>query len=219
LTVGYEVSGDGVLLRTSDAGRSWQSLGWSHPGKQVDWIYFQSRADGWAAFETGPNEDLLAMTSDGGRSWRNLGTDFDPRWAAAIGQGDTEEQLRLSNHGWSLSVDGLRVKAHHQLAHWKNPIAATRQPGGWIWVAGSLEGFTPKGCGDCGPAVWLGHSNGAAWQYRSSDGAPQITAIGFTTHRRGWLIAGGTIYTTQDGGRDWSPIELTVSGPGLSSGS
>jgi photosystem II stability/assembly factor-like uncharacterized protein len=216
LKVGYEVSVRGQLLRTTDAGRSWQKLRWPYSRDQPSLVYFQSRDVGWA--QVGGRDVLLVMTTDGGRSWRKVGTGLHPDWAAALSQGRTEEQLRLSTHGWVLTAGGPKVEAHHKLAHWKDPGAAALQPGGWIWVAGSLEGFTPTGCGACGPVLWLGNGSGAMWQYRSPDGTAQISSIGFASHQRGWLIAGGSIYTTKDGGRAWSPIELTFSGPGLSSG-
>lgn len=218
LTVGYEVSVLGHVLLTTDAGRSWHRLNWRYAGDEVGLVHFQSREDGWGAVQLGGTKELLVTTRDGGRSWRRVGTSVNPQLTAELSQGGNEEQLLLSSHGWSLSVDGLKVEAH-QLAHWKDPGAAALQPGGWIWVAGSLEGFTSTGCGACGPSLWLGNSKGAMWQYRSPDGAAGISAIGFASHQRGWLIAGSSIYVTRDGGKDWSPIELTFSGPGLSSGS
>lgn len=218
LKVGYEVADRGQLLRTTNAGRSWQQLSWPYSRDQPRLVNFQSRDVGWAEVQIGARDVLLVMTTDGGHSWRKVGTGLDPEWAAALSRGGTEEQLRLSTHGWVLTAGGPKVEAHHKLAHWKDPLAGALQPGGWIWVTGSLEGYTPTGCGACGPVIWLGNRRGAMWQYRSPDGTAGITSIGFASHQRGWLIANSTIYTTKDGGRNWSPIELTFSGPGLSSG-
>ena len=146
---GWAVGSRGILLATSDGGRSWQAK--TQPTEDVirD-VYFTDELNGWLVCERNiydlqSNKDqraYLMKTSDGGEHWQRVnmrGAAVDTRLSRAVFSG--------AGHGWAFGEGGTVYTTRDSGASWTRQQAPTRylllggafidENSGWLVGAGS----------------------------------------------------------------------------------
>ena len=203
------VAGDGgLVLRTTDGGRTWTPQRVESKDSIND-IYFRDKEDGYLL--TG---DRIFSTEDGGATWR-LSNRFQ-----SVTFGGAEPELysvrfTSKKRGWivgSLSrgdrvidslvlytTDGgtswqrLRVPVLDELIH----LDFDNDKRGWIVGAGGRILHTRDG--------------GETWALQSSKTTATLYHVDFDGDERGWAVGErGTILRTRDGGETWEAMGAPV---------
>jgi photosystem II stability/assembly factor-like uncharacterized protein/tetratricopeptide (TPR) repeat protein len=151
---GWAVGDSGVILKTTDAGTSWERVV-TRFTDTLNTVMFFDHLTGWA----GGSNELLIHTNNAGRSW----SDYRP--------GST----------------GNRSISTLYAAGWKQ-----------IWAGG-------------GPARWVYHSDnsGSIWTRRNVlEESCTLRSLQFTNTDSGFITACGLILFTENGGNNWSRMEM-----------
>ncbi|MCA1641374.1 MAG: hypothetical protein LC785_05325 [Acidobacteria bacterium] len=200
--VGWAAGGKGNVLKTSDGGRTWQTL--PRPTEDVvrD-VYFADRETGWLVCEADifsprtQTRSYLLKTADGGGSWSRVlvtGADVEVLLVRVV--------FTDHAHGWAFGELGALYYTQDGGASWSRQRVPTQRlllgasfldaAQGWLVGAGSTILQTEDG-----GSRWLGAQTPLLEPTR-------INAVSFADARRGWAVgAGGTALATTDGGRTW----------------
>jgi photosystem II stability/assembly factor-like uncharacterized protein len=183
------------VLHTTDGGKTWQPL----PGTAGNNWRVGDFVDADMGFVAGT---LGRFTSVGG------GQVMPPLTGAAGLRGIHDVALQADGRGWLAGDGGLVLTTNNGGVSWRPPdgelprqlrdamdFRAVAVRGDHVWLAG-----TP------GSVVWHSADGGQSWAgYPTSHSAP-LTALHFTSETEGWAVGAlGTILTTHDGGRSWTP--------------
>lgn len=204
----YVVGAEGVLLTSTDGGRSWTrgklaelgDLSWS----DLYSIRFASDGrTGWVSGEGG----LILRTTDGGDSWHPQPS------------GTTENLFRLavvdSETAYATGTDGVLMSTADGGAHWRNQIfkgdftffdiafAGARDG----WAVGEFETIIHTSDGG---KTWAAQIGGKRANYK----LPALFAVRFADPRHGWAAGqGGAMLRTEDGGKAWQPFKTPSEAP------
>lgn len=193
------VGGNGIILESSDKGRSWIARQ-RDVGDYLNHICFIDSLRGWC---TGSSGDIY-KTIDGGKTWAVLSTG------------------RKDNLGGIAFVDSL----HGWVSAFEAPVGKilTTEDGGLNWTL-QLQTtetdlwdihFTTKdsGCavGSNG-IVAITFNGGKLWELKKISNA-DLMSVDFVDSKHGWIAGGeyawphptGYIYKTSDGGKTWSEV-------------
>lgn len=202
-----------VLLRTTDAGRSWHSLPW----RNVSGLAFATPRVGWVV--RGLDPPSLFGTRDGGRTWRRLGPcaawelyvalpDVRRGWAVCAAVGGTGQQpkrffatadggrtWRVRATAWPLSRD---VGRGLPIVGYPRGLSFTADGHGWMWEAR-------------GPLVATG-DGGQTWRNGGLPGDGEAVSATRVDERLGFALLrnrrGMELVVTRNGGRKWSTVRL-----------
>lgn len=194
LVTGWLGGGTGEIQRTTDGGKSWQTV-WTKAGAALYWVGTtgnEVRAAGtYAAPGNDPNEatPLLLDSVDGGASWTSVTPSLPPPpeptpggpvspsqdWAslrlefptATLGLAvtDASEGQAVLDHRLLRSTDGGR--------HWSEVGLPGGQPDGGLVFTNALHGFATglvddraghPGGGSCTSQIWSTADGGATWR-------------------------------------------------------
>jgi photosystem II stability/assembly factor-like uncharacterized protein len=219
----------GVVLSTTDGGRTWRRLAAPDNAQSV---CFDTADTGWLGAG-----GFLFRTFDGGRSWRAAGAGVrahDPSypalmtvrcagtasaWALAIGPGAAMSQdPHVAFHA---GPDGTTAIFAEQ--YFRNPGAIPRvsSPGSYAGpfsvISAEVAAFI-DGCPACGngTAPWDLATRGGAMLRREGNvgGLTIATGASFLTPRLGWVVGENgnswRIVSTGDGGRTWAAVTPTL---------
>lgn len=198
-----------TILHSTDAGSSWSYATMDQQGS-VGRFVFPTPTIGYAA--GGSNDDnygkALLKTTDGGASWRHLpppddtsgveyyGIDFRDRDHGMIitsyGEPPCYNLWRTNNGG--TSWDNITTNV---IEHCSRNLSAITHVGGTTWVIG-------------GNSIERSSDDGQTWTKVGI--FPLPTAISFADSLVGYATCSikGRIYKTMDGGKHWSPQEVTA---------
>jgi len=217
---GWAIGWDGMILHTSDGGRSWSKQN-GNTERDLRDVWFASKYEGWIIGGGGVNTDLL-HTTDSGETWRK---ETQPVTGLA-----RKLDFIDGNNGWLAGLD----------PHGSGRVAiAHTADGGTSWALSAM----PEGVSD--PDDWtvfatsfvsqaegwtIGHrtirhtrDGGATWdlQYvRPHDAMPfcDLEFIQFLDSRTGWVVGrmngdmgnATTILRTIDGGVTWREAQPPI---------
>lgn len=190
----------------------------TYPTAQALWgVKFISTSEGWVVGSSG----TILHSVDGGTTWeaQESGTDRDLKAVAFV---DNQK-------GWVVGHGGTLLGTKDGGRHWMAVEASSQQleeKGPIIIGSGSSSAllkvfFLDKQEG------WVGGEDG--FVLHTSDGGEHweqvavvtlapITGIHFVKAQTGWMLAGGQVYRTADGGKEWQLATLPISAFGASGG-
>ena len=202
---GWAAGGNGVLVKTTDGGATWQAVRRPTEDALQD-IAFVDAQNGWVVCDRSiyllktkdEQRTYLMRTMDGGATWNRVdlkGLEADARLVRAL--------FSNRERGWAFGEGGLLFATRDGGATWLRQRVPTRylllggtfvdEDAGWIVGAGATVLQTVDG--------------GATWN--SEAAVPKIAsarfnAASFVDRRRGWVVgARGLVFTTMDGGHTW----------------
>jgi hypothetical protein len=197
--VGFGMTRDGGLVRSRDAGKTWKQA--RAPGLAQSEC-FTTSAYGWVA-----RGGSVWTTIDGGRTWApaqlrtgpqevpDLGCGYGGAWVvfhegAAAGTEGYHAFHSVGGAPWRAVYASSFQRKLQSIGNYAGPFTVLRRGGGV---------FTGS-CAPCdggGTATLVSPSGRATWR------GPAPTAISFLDARRGWIVSGGRLRGTTDGGRHW----------------
>jgi len=213
---GWIVGANNMILRTSDGGRSWESLNSgmlqtaadSHIDIQWQQVrFFDQRRGVVGGYSARAGfENLVLHTQDGGESWQ-----ITLRAHIAAGNPWLDMFFLDNQHGW-LFVDGRGTfKTFDGGLHWSQ-IGGVPPPiprnGGFITPSGLYQlCFTSPDTGWGAfeaNMIFYTTNSGRDWQPRSFSLLDRTYDIFFLNSRVGWLVdERGQVYHTVDAGATW----------------
>lgn len=204
---GIWVRASHTVLRTTNAGASWHSVGWVAKTWLNDATFATSRV-GWACSQIGSAAagGSIVRTADAGRTWRvqkrivghdNIGA-FQQvscptaRSCYVLGSGSKLGGL------WA-TADGGKHWARRQLpggVYWTSidfPTASTGWAVGWNGSGGDMVKTT---------------NGGRTWSYEAGDTGEVPRSVSFCNSHVGYTVgASGMVWRTTNGGAKWNHLD------------
>jgi len=197
--IGFGMTRDGVLVRSDDSGKTWRQT--KAPGP-VQSECFSTRVDGWVA-----RGGTVWTTHDGGAGWSRV--------RLRSGQQELPD-LRCSEGGaWvvfhegaAAGTEGYHVFRSLRGAPWRAVYASPfqRKLPSITNYAGAFTVLTGGGAvltGSCAPCGGSGTATLVTALGRATWPGPAPSALSFLSQRQGWIVSGGRLRETADGGRHW----------------
>jgi photosystem II stability/assembly factor-like uncharacterized protein len=199
--IGFGMTRDGVLVRSDDAGKTWQQA--KAPGV-VQSECFATRTDGWVA-----RGGAVWTTHDGGAGWLRARLRSGPQEVPDLGcsprgawvvfhegaAANTEgyHAFRSAGRRWRAVYASPFQRKLPSIGNYAGPFTVLRSGGAVL--TGSCAP-----CDGVGTATLVSSTGRATWR------GPAPTAISFVDQRRGWIVSGGRLRETTDGGRHWRTL-------------
>ena len=193
---GWVSGASGVIIHTTDAGKTWAPLntGTTHWIHSVDFV---DASHGWAA----GNNGLILSTEDGGKTWttQETGVPFD-LYSVTF----TDAQ-----NGWVSGFAGTLLHTTDGGAHWAKVSTDTAQ---WIMRVSFLKGDASHGWAVGQEGLVLATADGGnTWKKQNNPVRKDLYGVTFVDQNRGWVVGThGIIEYTSNGGQSW----VIQNGPG-----
>jgi len=209
-STGIWVRASHTVLRTTNAGASWHSVGWVAQTWLNDASFATSRV-GWACSEVGSAGEggSIAKTSNAGATWHIQKRIGGSNAHAAFWQVSCPTALScyvrgwVYDHGTSLTcvwatADGGKHWARRRLPSGVASIDFPTATSGWAVGHGGVMYATTNG--------------GRTWRFVHSGTGADLSSISFCNSQVGYAVgASGTVLRTTDAGATWAAL----SGPDL----
>ncbi len=231
---GVAAGSEGVtLLSSADGGRTWREVAHSDPqnpaagglpfGGLKQGITFADERTGWlVASEPVPGKVPLYVTRDGGRTWREQSLELPEGWEGAEGVpsapiffGPMEGALPVRVAGERNGIVLYRTRDGGQtwsVLDWpsdgwtQKAVAVLSVDEVWVLGEGADGGI---------PVLYHTRDGGRTWRGLKADlPARDARHIEFAGER-GWALADGGVFRTDDGGQMWTRLDPVVSLPAL----
>jgi photosystem II stability/assembly factor-like uncharacterized protein len=177
---GMSAPADLGLLKSTDAGRSWQTVSLSG---EVD--FHRLVASGKTILGVDSGDGSLRRSTDGGATWTNLGPGpFD----IALDPTDPDYVLGTTKEGPVVSTDGGRTF---------EPVNGAPVIAFLSWQGDTLGGIAPDG------TVYTSANRGRTWRHAGHVSAQPAAFTMAGKHVA--VLAGDTILESRDGGRTFAP--------------
>jgi photosystem II stability/assembly factor-like uncharacterized protein len=208
---GPEGTGDYVVVRTKDAGRTWTEVSQTYEHAGSPSLSFINARWGWIAWWNPASDPQLTRTIDGGDHWEYV----SGRFVQKLQFVDTEHGYGVDTTTFLRTADGGHRWAQVQIPHVQliNRMVFLSSDVGWV-----------AGTDDKDILVFRTGDGGRSWE-ESRTGSPEsigfIADLFFLDSAHGWLIAwhvndGGTsLFKTADSGKTWTQErDMSFQGPG-----
>ena len=203
---GCAVGAGGVILHTTNGGRTWKKQK-SGTTRDLKSVAFANASHGWVVGGEYATDGIILATTNGGRTWK--------KQKSIAGFSLAGVAFASAKDGWAVGNDGAfeEAPAYSLVLHTTN--------GGATWKVRKfpyvLTGVACKGtrhmwaCSYNGGAsnggVLLTTNGGATWKMHDSD-TSDLMAVTFANLRDGWAVATddtgmGAIFATTNGGTSW----------------
>ena len=193
----------GVLIRTSDAGNSWEIT--DHllqSSEKLSSLSFINKNTGWCI-----GGKSIFKTTNGGISWsqENLPTSKNIRSITFIDE----------KHGW-IGGDGILLRTIDGGEIWDTTLFPYYQISSIIFINRNIGWFAT------GQAIYKSNDGGKTWDLSYTSFLDDYGLVVFTDTLHGWVAGskwqfGPALLRTTDGGASWNDIELTIPSQGISS--
>lgn len=215
VSTGWAAGDRGVVLRTTDSGKSWQQQRRGKIYEHLHGIFFTDLKQGCVAGPEG-----LFRTSDGGESWTRAarGDLFDVCFS--------DQQ-----HGWAVGNYPAALQSSDGGASWRPLVLPGHRQYDWLVSVrfcdaqhGVVVGFNDgQQLGSLEPGdgavIYQTEDGGLTWKRRGEDLPIRLTDVWFQDPVHGWVCgesrqgaSQGVIYETQDGGESWKPVAVQLNG-------
>jgi len=197
--IGFGMTRDGVFVRSDDSGKTWRRA--RAPGL-VQSECFPTRTDGWVA-----RGGTVWTTHDGGAGWFRTRLRAGPQEIPDVGCSKGGAWV-VFHEGAAAGTEGYHVFRSFGSGPWRAVFASPFQrklpsisnyagPFAVLRQGGAVLTGSCAPCDGGGTATLVSPSGRATWR-----GAGP-TAISFLNERHGWIVSGGRLRETVDGGRHW----------------
>jgi photosystem II stability/assembly factor-like uncharacterized protein len=201
-STGIWVRAGRTVLRTTNAGTSWHSVGYVARTWLNDAEFATSRV-GWACSQVGSDGSggSIAKTTDAGRTWH-----VQKRLATAPGNRFDQVSCPTSTRCYVLgsgSMLGRLWATADGGKHWaRRPL-----PSGY-WYAMDFPTATTGWLVGGDGAMVTTTDGGVTWQYVDSGAGDNLTSVSFCNSQVGFAAgASGTLVRTTDGGATWTSLD------------
>lgn len=188
-----QLSGQGVVMRTSDGGNTWIADSVSIPQRLFD-VDFSTVNLGWVSGRNG----YLAKTADGGINWvqQTTGT---PAHLFSLDFTD-------STYGWAVGADpgpgGTIIRTMDGGINWVLQTNTTPNDLMSVYAFNQAKAIAVGFAG----TIVLTSDSGNTWSPVTSGTPEDLFDVKFTDSLHGWIVGtAGTILTSSDGGLTWGP--------------
>ena len=187
----------GVLLQTTDGGRSWHVL-YQRAGEGLRRAVPTGRRGGWLETTSG----TLWQTTDGGHHWQ-VATQPCPRASAG--------PLAFSGDaGWLVCGTASLYRTQNGGSRWQ-AVSGAKLPAGLAGITAAPANVLWARTVAAGPSLWVSHNGGRRWRPAAGAlGGADVTAVHANSALRAYAIVSlgprSAIVHTADGGRSWNPV-------------
>ncbi|RKY84584.1 hypothetical protein DRQ09_08450, partial [candidate division KSB1 bacterium] len=186
-SVGWITGIDGLIIKTTDGGKNWNSRVFTEDFKLKD-IFFIDDNLGWVCGKEG----VILYTFDGGQQWFKA-TKLTENMLRAVYFVDKTE-------GWVAGDNGTIMKSNDGGINWRFQISGVDKNLYDISFINSHTGFI---VGE-GGTVLKTTNGGEKWNILNIQSKEDIRKIFFLDKNYGWFAGkNSTIYITTDGGNTW----------------
>ena len=190
---GWAVGQQGLLMRTTDAGVTWN-------GKKVGsgtlrGVFFRDASLGWVVGDDG----LIRKTTDGGATWTSQTTPVSGQYNDVSFVGDTT--------GWIVGNGGAIFKTTDGGASWTKQTSGTTAALRSVSFSSATRGWA---VGDNGVILTTGNG-GTTWTRQSSGTNLRLNEVYANDDLRVMVVGDlGTGRRTVDGGRTWQDMSAAL---------
>ena len=184
--------GEGVPIRTTNGGETWQSA--SSPSGGFHGVYFVDAQRGWAVGRGG----TILATTDGGMTWHSQSS------------GTSEVLYSVyfvdAKRGWAVSLGGTILATTDGGATWHSHSSGTSLSLFSVHFVDARRGWA-VGYG----AILATTDGGVTWHSQLSGARVLLYSVHFVDAQRGWAVGVGPGFlSTTDGGVTWQVHFLHV---------
>jgi len=184
---GWSVGFTGTILKTTNAGTTWQ-LQNSGTFSDLTSVHFLDAQNGWVAGADG----TVIHTTDGGDSWQMQNTDVTITLNSIV---FTDTQT-----GWAAGALGSILKTTDGGNYWVAQTSGTNKTLSCLFFLNNLTGWASGNAGTILKTV----DGGITWASLTSGIANGIPSICFVNTQTGWVCSNSLIKKTTDGGSTWN---------------
>lgn len=190
----------GVILKTTNAGRSWKrhliGTGYDNFDTIVYALFFLSSQTGFALGHNG-GVHTVYKTDDGGTTW------LDQALAEGPGQDLLAIHFSDFNHGWIVGKSGTIFHTADGGKTWVLQISSTTQALNDVFFSDNQYGWA---AGEAGTLL-VSKDGGLRWQASTSPTTANLLAVKFSDRANGWAAGlNGEILRSKNGGQSWSAL-------------
>ena len=184
---GWIVGDAGVILATSNGGKSW-SLQEGPIRENLRGVYFRDRQSGWAVGENG----VMLSTQDGGKTWA----------LARRGKSTLNTVIFVDdNSGWATGAGGVIMETRDGGKSWQTQSSGTYANLTGIQFVGTNHGFVFGG-----GSLLETDNTGGDWHPLTRLVRPRLSTVQFVDSQKGWAVGEVGALSTEDGGRSWRSL-------------
>jgi len=191
LIAGSDTGTDGISLRTTDGGATWDRDMNAPGGRRVQ---FLDPLTGWMLWHG--NWATAWRTTDGGDNWSGH----------AIGSGSWTEDIFFSDatHGWACGSGGMIRASTDGGQTWSAQSSGVSVSLPFITFVDSQEGWCAGGYGGGQGKILHTTDGGGSWHQQTPASPHHFYTGHFIDSEEGWLVAvSGWVHHTDDGGESW----------------
>ncbi len=190
-TTGLAVGMDGLVLKTTDRGRTWQKK----PGGITEFLYAAQWINADTCFAAGNNGRVI-RSYDGGDTWSTLTTNVTNSLRAMF--------FINKDTGWVCGQNGRIIETNDGGNTWKNLSTGTTAMFNSIFFTDSA-GYAVGSGGTIIKTVDYGNT----WTMQTSQTTNNLTCIYFHNNNTGIAVGyDGTVVSTNDGGQNWTAVTI-----------
>jgi photosystem II stability/assembly factor-like uncharacterized protein len=201
--VGFAVGDYGTIIKTTDAGHTWQMVNNNLPADiSLGHVYFRDALHGWVLenayyYSRSPSQSIY-QTEDGGATWVARFA-LDSAIYSAISFADAAHGVVVGSQGRAQNTVLIRTTDGGITWH-----RVTTDYGGVLTQVVFLNASSGWICGAGG--LWHTTDTGSTWLPVSLSGSHGVNNLSFGTNRYGWADADSGLYRTTDGGTTWNAL-------------